>query len=54
MNQLGSKTLETDRLILHKTEEQDLKELWNILLLEEVSKYYLTSKINEDWEIFGP
>jgi len=50
MNYLGSKTLETERLILHKTEEKDLKEIWNILLLEEVSKYYLTSKINEDWE----
>ena len=50
MKNLGSKTLETTRLILHKTEEKDLKELWNILLLEEVSKYYLTTKINEDWE----
>lgn len=50
MKALGSKTLETARLILHKTEEKDLKELWNILLLEEVSSYYLTSKINDDWE----
>ena len=50
MNLLGSRTLETNRLILRKTEEKDLKELWNLLLLEEVSKYYLTSKINEDWE----
>ena len=50
MKYLGSKTLETNRLILHKTEEKDLKELWNILLLEEVSKYYLTTKINDDWE----
>ena len=50
MKKLGSKTLETNRLILHKTEEKDLKELWNILLLEEVSKYYLTTKIHEDWD----
>lgn len=50
MNLLGSKTLETNRLILHKTEEKDLKELWNILLLEEVSKYYLTCKIHDNWE----
>ena len=50
MKYLGSKQLETPRLNLHKTEEKDLKELWNILLLEEVSKYYLTTKINDDWE----
>ena len=50
MNYIGSKPLETPRLLLHPTEEKDLKELWNILLLEEVSKYYLTSKIHEDWE----
>jgi ribosomal-protein-alanine N-acetyltransferase len=50
MNYLGSKTLETKRLILHKTEEKDLKELWNILCLEEVNKYYLITKINFDWE----
>lgn len=50
MNYLGSKSLETERLLLHKTEEKDLKELWNILCLENVSKYYLTTKINKDWE----
>lgn len=50
MNYLGSKTIETDRLILHKTEERDLKILWNILRIEDVSKYYLTTKINSDWE----
>lgn len=50
MKYTGSKTLETKRLLLHKTEERDLKEIWNILLLEEVSKYYLTTKINDDWE----
>lgn len=50
MKLLGSKTIETTRLMLHKTEEKDLKELWNILCLEIVSKYYLTCKINYDWE----
>ena len=50
MKLLGSKTIETTRLMLHKTEEKDLKELWNILCLETVSKYYLTCKINYDWE----
>ena len=50
MNLLWSKTLETERLLLHKTEEKDLKELWKILCIENVSKYYLTTKINYDWE----
>ena len=27
-----SKTLETERLLLHKTEEKDLKKLWEILM----------------------
>ena len=40
MKMLGSKTLETKRLILHKTEEKDLKELWSILCIDEVNKYY--------------
>ena len=50
MKLLGSKTIETNRLLLRKTEKKDLKEIWNILCLEEVSKYYLTTKINSDWE----
>jgi len=50
MKDLGSKTLETNRLILRKTEEEDLKKIWEILLIEEVSRYYLTSKINKNWE----
>ena len=33
MKFLGSKTLETKRLLLHKTEEKDLKILWQILLI---------------------
>ena len=50
MNLLWSKTLETERLLLHKTEERDLKKLWEILCIEGVSKYYLTTKINYNWE----
>ena len=50
MNLLWSKTLETERLLLHKTEEKDLKELWKILCIEDVSKYYLTTKISYNWE----
>jgi len=42
--------LETERLLLHKTEEKDLKVLWEILCIENVSKYYLTTKINYNWE----
>jgi RimJ/RimL family protein N-acetyltransferase len=42
--------LETERLILHKTEEKDLKELWEILCIKDVSKYYLTTKLNYNWE----
>lgn len=50
MNYIGSKTIKTERLILRSTEESDLKPLWQILCDKEVSKYYLTSKINYDWE----
>ena len=39
MNKLGSKTIETKRLLLHKTEEKDLKEIWGILWIDEVNKY---------------
>lgn len=50
MKYIGSKVLETDNLILRPTQEADLKVLWKILLDEDVSRYYLTSKINSDWE----
>ena len=50
MNLLGSKTIETERLLLRKTEEQDLKKLWKILLDRDISRYYLTCKINDNWE----
>ena len=50
MKLLGSKTLETERFILRKTEESDLKKLWEILLDRDISKYYLTCKINDNWE----
>lgn len=50
MKLLWSKSLETERLLLHKTEEKDLKKLWEILCIGDVSKYYLTTKINYNWE----
>jgi len=49
MNLLGSKTIETDRLILRATIESDLKLLWKILCIPEVNKYYLTSKLSPNW-----
>ena len=48
MKYIGSKVLETGNLILRPTQEKDLKILWEILLDENVSRYYLTSKINSD------
>lgn len=50
MNLLGSKNIETERLILRSTEENDLKQLWKILLDSEINKYYLTCKIHDNWE----
>lgn len=50
MNLIGSKTLETDRLILRATEESDLKKLWEILCIPEVNQYYLTTKLSYNWE----
>lgn len=50
MKFLGSKTIETNRLILRATEEEDLKPIWEILCIAEVNKYYLTCKLSFDWE----
>lgn len=50
MELLWSKTLETERLLLHKTEEKDLKKIWEILCIGDVSRYYLTTKFNSNWE----
>ena len=49
MNFIGSQTLETERLILRKTIEEDLKVLWNILLIPDVRQYYLMCKISPNW-----
>lgn len=50
MKMLGSKVIETKRLLLRPTEEQDLKILWKILCVPEINKYYLTSKFSHNWE----
>lgn len=43
MNLLGSKTFETERLILRKSSMKEQKRLWEILMIPEVNKWYLTS-----------
>lgn len=50
MNFIGSKKMETERLILRPTIETDLKTLWQILCISEVNRYYLTCKLSFNWE----
>lgn len=50
MKYLGSKKIETSRLILRATAEPDLKVLWQILCIPEVNRYYLSSKLHFNWE----
>ena len=50
MKLLGSKIITTERLILRPTEKQDLRILYDILMIPEVNKYYLTSKIGLSWK----
>lgn len=42
MRHLGSKRLETDRLILCPQTMEEQKYLWSVLMIPEVNKYYLT------------
>ncbi len=41
MNLIGSKTIETERLILKSSKMEEQKRLWEILMIPEVSKWYL-------------
>ncbi len=50
MKKLGSRKIETSRLILRSTEEADLRTVFNILLIPEVNKYYLTCKMGKTFE----
>lgn len=55
MNNLGSKIIETKRLILKPVSMQEQKRSWEILMLENVRKYYLVipKKFKDnlfDWE----
>ena len=55
MNYLGSKQIQTERLVLKSQTMKEQKRLWEILMLPEVNRYYLTvpSKFREkllDWK----
>lgn len=43
MKCLGSKTLETERLFLRSSKMAEQKRLWEIIMIPEVNKWYLTS-----------
>ena len=56
MKYLGSKTIETDRLILKAQLMEEQKKLWEILIIPEVNRYFLTvpTKFRDklkDWNI---
>lgn len=41
MKLIGSKTIETERLILRSSKMEEQKRLWEILMIPEVNKWYL-------------
>ena len=43
MNLIGSKTIETKRLVLRSSKMEEQKRLYEILMIPEVNKWYLTS-----------
>lgn len=54
MKYLGSKQLETDRLVLKAQQMDEQKRLWEILMIPEVNRYFLTVPIKfrdklNDW-----
>ena len=58
MNFIGSRTIETDRLVLRKSTMDEQKRLWEILMLPEVNKWYLVgakkhanNKEHWTWEV---
>lgn len=50
MNFIGSKIIETERLLMRPTIESDLKVLWKLLCIPQINQYYLTCKLSFDWE----
>ena len=43
MNLIGSKTIETKRLVLRSSKMEEQKRLYDVLMIPEVNKWYLTS-----------
>ena len=43
MNLIGSKTIETERLVLRSSKVEEQKRLYEILMIPQVNKWYLTS-----------
>lgn len=43
MNLIGSRTIETKRLILRSSSMEEQKKLWEIIMNPEINKWYLTS-----------
>lgn len=59
MNKIGTRNLQTDRLDLRVPTMNEQKRLWEILMLEEIRKYYLTIPKSRrekmlSWEIQEP
>ena len=55
MNNLGSKTIETERLILKAQTMEEQEYLWSLLMMPEVNRYYLNVPIClreklKDWD----
>lgn len=55
MKYLGSKTIKTDRLLLKAQSTREQKRLWEILMIPEVNKYFLTVPVKfreklGDWD----
>lgn len=46
MNFIGSKTIKIDRLVLKSSQMKEQKRLYEILMIPEVNKWYLTSGKN--------
>ena len=43
MKLIGSRTIETERLILRSSKMKEQKRLWEILMMPEINRFYLTS-----------
>ena len=48
MKLIESKTIETERLILRSSKMEEQKRLWEILMIPEVNKWYLTGAVKDN------